>query len=312
MRWPRTAGLLLSFVLGAGIWQGGAAPTAIARDGDDRPSAQARRSVPSGLRPALARAFEDKPASYRSGCHNVGADERLHPCVYGDRDGRVRVTLYGDSHAAQWLPALARAAKARGWRVTALTKSACPSAHVRFDHGPYLGSYAHCVRWRERAERWIASHDQDLVIVSNWEGYRLVGRGGRRLAGSAAKDAWRRGVGAALASLPRGTRALVLGDIPTPGRDVPACLRRHRSDVAACQRSRTASLRGLRHAANRRAASAHGATFRSPMATVCPSSPCPVIAGRTLMWRDDKHLTATYARQLAPTMRRWVQAALGG
>jgi hypothetical protein len=45
---------------------------------------------------------------------------------------------------------------------------------------------------------------------------------------------------------------------------------------------------------------------------VCPASPCPVIVGRWLLWRDDKHLTATYARRLAPAMRRWVQAALDG
>jgi hypothetical protein len=282
------------------------------RDGRSNAREQDQRRVPSGLRPRLGAAFEDKPASYDSGCHNVAADERLHACVYGDRGGSVRITLYGDSHAAQWLPALARAGKARGWRVTALTKSACPSAHVRFDHGVYLGTYAHCVRWRERAERWIASHDQDLVIVSNWEGYRLVTSSGRALSGGSAGDAWRRGVGAVLAGLPSGTRALVLGDIPTPGRDVPACLRRHRSNVSACVRTRTASTRGLREAANQRAASAHDARFQSPVRVVCPYSPCPVVIDSTLLWRDEKHMTATFARSLAPAMRRWAQAALGG
>jgi hypothetical protein len=28
------------------------------------------------------------------------------------------------------------------------------------------------------------------------------------------------------------------------------------------------------------------------------------------MWRDDKHLTATFVRQLSPAMRRWVRDAL--
>ena len=317
---PRRVGLLLSVVLGAGLWQGGAAPIATGAQGPQPPSgdsiapavAQATQRVPSGLTPRLARAFEDKPASYRSGCHNIAADERLHPCVYGDRDGRIRITLYGDSHAAQWLPALARAGRAHGWRVTALTKSACPSAHVRFDHSGYLGDLAHCRRWRERAERWIARHDQDLVIVTNWEGYRLLASNGRRLSRSAADSAWRRGMGAVLRALPDRPEVLVLGDIPTPGRDVPRCLRSHRRSISACDRSRTASTRGLRESPNRRAASSHRATFRSTVGLICPRSPCPLIAGDVLMWRDDKHLTATYVRQLAPAMRRWVRQALEG
>jgi hypothetical protein len=280
------------------------------RDGRSDASEQDRRRVPSKLRPALRRAFEDKPGSYGSGCHNVAADERLRPCVYGDRDGRVRITLYGDSHAAQWLPALARAGAAQGWRVTALTKSACPSAHVRFDHSDYLGNIAHCRRWRQRAERWIARHDQDLVIVTNWEGYRLLGSGGRRLSRSAADREWRRGMAAVLRAIPDRTEVLVLGDIPTPGRGIPACLRSHRTNIAACVRSRRASTRILREGPNRRAAESDGETFRSPVRVVCPYDPCPVVVDALLLWRDDKHLTASYARQLAPAMRRWVRQAL--
>jgi hypothetical protein len=33
---------------------------------------------------------------------------------------------------------------------------------------------------------------------------------------------------------------------------------------------------------------------------VCSYDPCPVIVGDVLMWRDRSHLTATFARQLAP------------
>jgi hypothetical protein len=315
---PRRAGLLLSVVLGAGMWQGGSMPITTGTEGgsgalgNSLAQAQASERVPSRLTPRLTRAFEDKPSSYDSGCHNIAADERLHPCVYGDRRGRIRITLYGDSHAAQWLPALARAGKAQGWRVTSLTKSACPSAHVRFDHSGYLGNVAHCRRWRERAERWIDRHPQDLVVIANWEGYRLLGPEGRRLSAAAADAAWRRGVAAVLSGLPNDTAALVLGDIPTPGRDVPRCLRSHRTRISACDRSRAASTRGLRVAADRRAAASQGAAFRSTVGLICPRSPCPLIAGSTLMWRDGKHLTATYVRRLAPVMRRWVRQALPG
>jgi hypothetical protein len=280
------------------------------RDGRTNAREQDRRRVPAGLAPSLGRALDDHPASYDSGCHNVAADERLHACVHGDAAGSVRVTLYGDSHAAQWLPALARAGRSQGWRITALTKSACPSARVRFDHGPYLGDYAHCQRWRARAERWIRSHPQDLVILTNYRGYRILDANGRPLRRADADRVWRRGMDSALAAMPNGSRVLVMGDTPAPGRDVPRCLAAHRTNVSACVTLRAASTDPSHDRALRAAAMAHGAVFRSTTGAVCPYDPCPVVISRLLLWRDEKHLTATYSRQLAPTIRRFVQDGL--
>jgi hypothetical protein len=43
---------------------------------------------------------------------------------------------------------------------------------------------------------------------------------------------------------------------------------------------------------------------------VCSYDPCPVVHGRTLLWRDDAHLTATFSRMLAPSMGRLLDAML--
>jgi len=51
--------------------------------------------------------------------------------------------------------------------------------------------------------------------------------------------------------------------------------------------------------------------FRSPAGVVCPYDPCPIVIGRTMMWRDKSHLTATFTRQLAPLIARFVRQALG-
>jgi hypothetical protein len=224
----------------------------------------------------------------------------------------VRITLFGDSHALQWLPALDRAAKARGWRVTSITKSACPSVDVPYDDSGLVADGASCVVWRRKAIRWIRDHPQDLVIVANSKGYQVLDEHGRRLGKDAAHDAWREGLGRTLDALPDDPRLMVLGDVPAPGRAVPRCLAAHRSDISACQRSRAASTRPGHDAAERRAAAEHGALFRSPSGVVCPYDPCPVIIDRTLLWRDKSHLTATFARRLAPTIRRFVQEALRG
>ncbi len=283
-------------------------------DEDGRPdgSEQDRRGLPAGLRPSLSGASEDLPVAYRNGCHSGGSSRTVQPCVFGDPRGRVRVTLFGDSHALQWLPALDRTARANHWRVTSITKSACPSADVRYnDDGP-VADRPSCDAWRSDALNWIRRHPQDLVIVANSRGYDLMGARGRDLPKAAADAAWRAGLGRTLRAMPDDLRLLVLGDAPAPGRAIPRCLTRNPRDISACQRSRRMSWGAQRDRAEEAAAKANGALFRSPATTVCPYDPCPLVIGRTLLWRDKSHLTATFARQLAPLIRRFVLDALDG
>ncbi len=278
------------------------------RDGRE----QDRRRIPAGLRPSLRTALRDLPLRSRAGCHTKPYDAYIHPCVFGSTKGTVRITLFGDSHALQWLPALEKVARSQGWRVISLTKSACPAVNVRYDHKSLSGDAASCRTWRSRAERWIRSHRQDLVIVANSRGYKLLDSRGRRLTLAAANAAWEQGLGRTLDAMLSGARLLVLGDTPVPGRNVPACLRAHATNISACQRSRSDSLMPGRAAAERRAASEHGATFGSPIDSVCSYDPCPLIMGKVMMWRDKSHITATFSRQLAPMIRRLVLDALNG
>ena len=121
-------------------------------DQDDRP-------VPSVLRPSLGRAFDDVPVSYRDGCHSGTLEVAMHPCAFGGRSGSSTIVLYGDSRAAQWLPALLPNAAAHGWRIVELTKSACPAADVRFQ--------PRTVPWRRsHVSRLAPSHAALAVLPS--------------------------------------------------------------------------------------------------------------------------------------------------
>jgi hypothetical protein len=224
----------------------------------------------------------------------------------------VRITLFGDSHALQWLPALEKAAKSQGWRVVSLTKSACPAVNVRYDHKSLSGDAKSCRTWRSRAERWIRTHRQDLVIIANSRGYKLLDSRGKRLKLSAANAAWEKGLARTLDTMPANAKLLVLGDTPVPGRNVPACLRVHSTNISACQRSKADSLMPGRDAAERSAAADHEAMFRSPIDSVCSYDPCPLVMGNVMMWRDKSHLTATFSKQMAPMLRTFVREALAG
>ncbi|WP_328345198.1 hypothetical protein [Streptomyces violaceus] len=49
-----------------------------------------------------------RSAVYRDGCHVDHAATGTRSCVYGDRASSRTVVPFGDSHAAQWFPALQR------------------------------------------------------------------------------------------------------------------------------------------------------------------------------------------------------------
>jgi len=71
-----------------------------------------------------------RPAVYDDGCHANYEQINSGTCEYGKTDSNKVMVLYGDSHAAQWFPALHEIANRSGYKLISLTKSACPSVEV--------------------------------------------------------------------------------------------------------------------------------------------------------------------------------------
>ena len=259
--------------------------------------------------PSLATAAGDKPISYRDHCHSLRNDSHIHPCVYGDPNGAITIALFGDSHAAQWLPGLIPPAKAKGWRIVVLTKSGCPSARLSFqDLTP--GDEVSCNQWRRRAIVWIGSHLPDVVLVANSRGYVLLDASGLPLPPAESALEWTRGLEETLGSLPSASKAVVRTDIPRFQKDIPACLSAHLDRISACVLARSMAIDQSHIDAETAAAADTGATLANLNGVVCPYDPCPVIVGHFEMWRDGAHLTATYARQLAPSVGAMVSGVL--
>ena len=86
--------------------------------------------MPANLRPSVGRRQGDLPAIYNDGCHLDAAVTKPPPCVFGDTAGATTVVLFGDSHAAQWFPALDDIATRHHWRLLVLTKKGCPTAEI--------------------------------------------------------------------------------------------------------------------------------------------------------------------------------------
>lgn len=118
------------------------------------------------LLPPLAQVQNDLSVVYTNGCHlGVAPTAPAPDCRLGDAPSTV--LLFGDSHAAQWVPALVPAAVARGHAVLAWTKSSCPSADVTVWNPAARGPYRECDAWREAVFAKLAEVRPAFVVIAN-------------------------------------------------------------------------------------------------------------------------------------------------
>lgn len=265
--------------------------------------------VPTNLHPALTVAAKDYPKAYLDGC-NVQMDGKPSrgTCLYGNLSSRTTIALFGDSHALNWFPAVARIAQAHGWRLLNLTMSACSPADIAIYVRAWKRVSTECIKWRNQAVNRLIQARPAIVLVSGTRGFEVADASGHVLTGGARTAAWRAGMQRTLARLvPAAGRVIVIGDTPLSRVDPPTCLAQHRSSVLACATPVASAINQAWTDIERGAAAAGHAGFVDPSLLVCPSSPCPAVVGSVLVYRNGGHLTATFAA----TLWTRLQSALG-
>jgi hypothetical protein len=271
-------------------------------NGNGRSNAEEQdaRSVPANLVPALDAARSDTPESDRDDCH-IASDEHVYRhCFYGDASAAVQIALFGDSHAAHWFPAVYAVTQARGWRLDNYTRGACPSVDVKTFSNAQGRMDVDCADFRQHAEADMAAAVPTLVILTSRWDYTVYDENDQPLPH---ESEWDAGLARTLDALPASSLALVLEDTPLPLTvSPPSCLRKNPTSIAACERSRSEWINTAHADGERATAEANGAVFGSLNDQVCPYDPCGVVYDEMLAYRDNSHLTATFARSLAPSM----------
>lgn len=253
--------------------------------------------VPAGLTPSLEAARSDQPKTYTDGCHLDQPSITIPQCVYGDPASSTVIVLFGDSHAAEWFPALARLAGDRDWRLVSLTKSGCTPAQLTIWNANFKRAYDECDRWREAAFARIAAEHPTLVIVGSSHPYTSAGSGGP--APSDGGQALAAGLAQTLARLrPLAGAVALIGDTPKFDADPPDCLSQHLDNVLACAEPRARTVDAAWLGVEAGLAGQAGAIFVDPTAWACPTDPCPVVIGRYLVFRDQHHLATPFVTAL--------------
>lgn len=237
----------------------------------------------SGIKGAVSLAqIKARPQIYDDGCHANYAQTKSGKCEYGKLDSDKTMVLYGDSHAAQWFPALIEIANRSGYKLISLTKSACPSVEtVRRDQGGFKMS--RCVQWRENTIERIQGIKPDVLIMSSFQYFALPPQFNDRT------QWWNEGQRKLLNQVKNSSPHLIyITDTPHPTRDIPACLSNYSiSECNTSERSNNLSIPGFK--------------VIDPNPWLC-SNVCPAVKDGVVAYRDASHISVDISLALIPRL----------
>jgi peptidoglycan/LPS O-acetylase OafA/YrhL len=246
------------------------------------------------------RVVQDIPGVYRKGCDPDRADPHPAMCFFGETSQpRSTVVLFGDSHAAQWFPALQEIADVQHWRLATIIKPGCTPLSIREDVTPRMERV--CDEWRRAAIGDIEKLGPDLVILASAS--RHEGADGNMI-----KDTrvWEQGAHDTFAALAtQGAKVRFIRDTPYADYDVASCLAQAEWDgYTQCPAPVSAAvLNPDIYTAEARAAQDFGNVKVLDLSDqMCGPDRCYLEAGGQIIYRDGDHLTASYSRSLAAVL----------
>ena len=239
-------------------------------------------------------------------------------CVNGDVDAERDLLVLGDSHGAQWKPAIDAWGEANGVRVVEDIRFACPAIGVPVTNrrGDEDNQADCAAAWDER-RRLIDELRPEVVLVAQWQGYldRIIDDDGSSPPVADRLERWRAAYEDLVATVAAADAGLVaVLDEPELEDDPLACIDRQRAlDPCAVPReealARIAPLRSVEVAV----LAGYGGLPRLDMVErLCDDQRCAVGLSGTVAYADRQHLTEAFVTENGAWLADLLSEAMAG
>lgn len=236
-------------------------------------------------------AKSDWPLVDEPHCQTESLDHTPVTCTFGTVDAHTTIALVGDSHATQWLPALQEVGANHDWRIVTYLHSSCAFSAAPRAYSP--AQEEACARGNQARFEQIQNDDEiDVVLTSALAGGGFSGEGDDQETGT-------RGYVQFWTELEAADKdVVVLRDNPQNlgETQLTECVRKNMRHPETCALRASESLPTDRQL---------NAIQEVPEADLidltgnfCHEQTCPVVIGNVLVYRDNNHLSATFARSL--------------
>ncbi|MHA3724036.1 acyltransferase family protein [Leucobacter sp. HY1910] len=234
------------------------------------------------------------------GCNlNTTASGPLPACTYGSNPDAPTVALVGDSHAAQWAPALEAIADSGEIMLTAHTRSGCPPQVRSLVSGGKESP--ECAAWKSAVRDYLMKDPPDVIVITS-------SFGGNSESQAINYDA---GMQDLVESLPEKSVVALLADTPKFPGDPMSCLSGALNDPDSCSVSRDQGLSSLLRAVDEQLVEDYNLTLLDFTNYVCAET-CPLIQDNMLVFKDSHHLSKSFSLAMTPVMLEKLQGALAG
>ncbi|GAA2000657.1 acyltransferase family protein [Brevibacterium samyangense] len=255
--------------------------------------------------PVPAEARDDVPQW--DSCEGMGAadarSESTPECVEANPDGEKTLVVVGDSHAHQWLPTLKAAVEGTEWKLVTFMHDSCPfSLEPRALHeDPEFP----CVEPNEKTLDRILEMQPEKVLMTNLAVDDLAPDSDEEPRGTQGF------VDVMEPMVDEGIDVVALRDTPTPvdEENVPDCVSANLYDLAECAipRAESREFTDANAALEAAAERVEGVRFESLTDEFCTETECPAVIGNVLVYRDQNHISATYARTLVEPLAEMLE-----
>jgi peptidoglycan/LPS O-acetylase OafA/YrhL len=245
----------------------------------------------------------DVPSLYGMGCRADWSDATPRVCSFGEiSKPQSTVVLFGDSHAAQWFPALKDIAESRHWKLVTIIKSACSPMNIGTSSMDTARAIKACEQWRTLAIAAIQEMRADIVIMSSSSRYSR--RDSPNLIDA---SEWEKGSRDTFIAIARpGTAVRLIRDTPHADYDVTSCLAQLAwNGHATCPPLIRASALSsdIYQAEVRAAANIANVRIIDMSDVICGRDSCETEDGDLVVYQDGDHLTSSYVQSLARVLQ---------
>lgn len=261
------------------------------------------RALAGRITPRPRNARRDQIRTPGKQCYRPGTSQTTvnRGCTFGTRAAsRPHVILVGDSHGRALLPAFITMAERGHISLEAQVRAACSWTRSGLDH-PDRSRVKPCRAYRKNLSRWLVKQapHTDMIVTT---GYTRQIAGSRSSQIRAMRATWK-------PLIKRGVRIVALSDNPRLVGDPQRCLKKHgvKKGTRRCGVSSAAGF--VRDPFVLTAKSTRGARAIDLRSLYCRKGHCPAIIGGVNVYRDNTHLTRTYAATMAPLLVKRFRAA---
>lgn len=235
--------------------------------------------------PNYASAFKDVPSFYAENClSEMDANEEVVECVYGEIENPIAtIALVGGSHSGHWFPALEKVAEEEKLKIRLLNRDAC-----RFSSNDFNGRLStECMKWNDNVQDLLMEDPVDIIFTTaNTNAAELLPKG--------YMEKWRQFEGI--------STIFAIRDNPRMSFNAPVCLEQNAGDAESCSELRSEKLSELPPWETTPNIPSN-VEFADLSDYFCNDESCATVIGNVIIYRDEHHLTASYAKTLAEPLK---------